>query len=133
MVDQVRIKTAVDVKGIVIGKVCPFGNAQALEFAVEDGQVIGDVVADDDGVFGKGQELCQGFLRRNSFSGQFFVADVVDVVCRADGAAGLYIGVELILYLPLGIEANGGDLDDFILRRVRTRTFDVEDDQPFLG
>ena len=72
-------------------------------------------------------------MGRHAFSGQFFVTDVVDVVRRADGAQGLYIGIKLIFYLPLGIEADGGDLDDFILGRVRACTFDVEDDQPFLG
>ena len=80
MVEQGRVKSAVDVEGIVVGKVGTFGNAEALQFALEDGQVIGDVVADDDGIFGKGQELCQGFFGGNSFGGQFFIADVMDVV-----------------------------------------------------
>ena len=53
MVDRVRIKTAVDVEGIVIGKVGFLREAEALEFTLEDGQVVGDVVADDDGFAGK--------------------------------------------------------------------------------
>ena len=57
----------------------------------------------------------------------------MDVVGRADGSSGFYISVELIDGLPFRIEADGGDLDDFILRRVGACAFDVEDDQPSFG
>ena len=53
MITQGGIKAAVDIEGIVIRKVGPFRHAQSLQFALEDGQVIGYVVADDDSVFGK--------------------------------------------------------------------------------
>ena len=97
---------------------------------MQDGQVIRDVVADDDGVFGKVQEGRQSLARFHPLGLQGFVADVVDVEGSPDRPAGTDIGVEGVRDLALGIEADGGNLDDFIPRRVGAGAFDVEDDDP---
>lgn len=67
MIDEIGIEAAVYVQRVVIGEVTAFGHAQALEFAVQDGQVVGDVVADDDGAVGKVQESRQGVFRVPAF------------------------------------------------------------------
>ena len=84
-------------------------------------------MADDDGLFGKGQEFCQASLGGIPSAASFSSLMVMDVVGRADGSSGFYISVELIDGLPFRIEADGGDLDDFILRRVGACAFDVEE------
>ena len=69
MVDKIGIEAAVYVQRVVIGEVTAFGHVQALELAVQDGQVIRDVVADDDGISGKVQKGRQGFFRIPAFGG----------------------------------------------------------------
>ena len=69
MVDKIGIEAAVYVQRVVIGEVTAFGHAQALELAVQDGQVIRDVVADDDGISGKVQKGRQGFFRIPAIGG----------------------------------------------------------------
>ena len=96
---------------------------------MQDGQVIRDVVADDDGVFGKVQEAVRAWRGSIPWASRF-VADVVDVEGSPDRPAGTDIGVEGVRDLALGIEADGGNLDDFIPRRVGAGAFDVEDDDP---
>lgn len=55
----------------------------------------------------------------------------MDIKGFADGTAGPDVGVERSFDLACRIKADGGDLYDFIRRRVGPRAFDVEDDNPF--
>ncbi len=53
VVDELGIEAAVDVERVVIGKIGVSLKAQALQLAVQDGQVIGNIVTDDDRILGK--------------------------------------------------------------------------------
>ncbi len=54
----------------------------------------------------------------------------MDVVRRAHRTLGADVGIEFLCDFAVLIEADSGNLDDFVLCRVRARTFHVEDDDP---
>ena len=80
MIGQVGIKAAEYIQRIVIGDVVGAVHRQAAQLAAQDAQVVGHVVADDDGAVGKAEKVGEGFLRIAAFAAEQLVADMMDIV-----------------------------------------------------
>ena len=101
---------------------------RASQLAAQDAQVVGHVVTDDDGAVGKPEKVGEGFLGVAAFAAEQFVADMVDIVRIADAAAGPDVGVEFPGDFAALVQADRGNLNDVVPRRVRAGALYVEDD-----
>ena len=128
MVRQVRVEAAEDVERVVIAPVREQRQTEPRELAAEDAEVVRDIVADDDASRGKGTERTQDFFGLLAITLQQCVADLVHLVAVSNRAACLQEALELSLCLPVPAEAQAGNLDDLIARRVNARRLDVKDD-----